>query len=106
MILMQIQTDGNGANMRTVLDRQKLRLKMVYAGIETYRDLAKLSDISENTLYKIVGEDNWTIKTIDSIAAALGCKSTDLLSVEYKNGSQENEASHTQVAAPFVMALL
>lgn len=76
---------------------------MVYANIDTYRDLAEKAGVSENTIYKIVGEDNWTIRTLDKIAATLGCETLDLLTVETDDSELRHGRTNTQTVAPFVM---
>ena len=64
-----------------ILDKQKVRIKMVEARIEHYSDLARRADISETTLRTTLGTNKWRAQTVESIATALQCSPLALITV-------------------------
>jgi DNA-binding Xre family transcriptional regulator len=76
---MQAQREKTGGMMnRTRLDR----FKVVSRWSGRLDDLAKKADMSPNTLYNALDGYNWTSTTLDKIAAALGCRSIDIITVD------------------------
>ena len=67
--------------MKTKIDRRKVRVKMARAGIEELSELARRSGLHPNTIHKVLDSHNWSSRTLDALAQALDCESTELLTV-------------------------
>ena len=69
--------------MNTRLDRYKIKQKMKEADIGgELRDLAKVANVGEATIYRSVDSHRWSAKTLDAIANALKCNPLELLTVD------------------------
>lgn len=68
--------------MGTRIDRKKVAMRMLSSDIESYNDLARRAGLGQNTLSRVLDSYNWSSRTLDAMARALGCKSTDLLTVD------------------------
>ena len=65
--------------MATRIDRFKVRRLMADRQMGRFEDLIDKAGISQTTFYTSVDSYVWKSKTLDAIAKALGCVSTDLL---------------------------
>ena len=73
-------------------DRFKVKREMGQIGIGTFKDLAKIADISPTTLYNTMDQYDWRSATIHSVAAALNCDPLNLLTVDSIDAAQPEES--------------
>lgn len=71
--------------MKTMIDKKTVQRRMIDQEIASFQELSKRAGISPTTLYNVFDNDNWTRKTLDSIAAALDVNPLTLLVVEDEN---------------------
>lgn len=59
--------------------------KIMYERNLSARQVASLSNITKSSVQKIMNEDsNPTIRTLEKLAAGLGCRITDLFESDFK----------------------
>lgn len=61
------------------ISKQKLCMRMVQAGLGSYKELSKVSGVSVNTLSRSNNGGSAKLTTIQTLAAALRCDPADLL---------------------------
>ncbi|WP_312281855.1 helix-turn-helix transcriptional regulator [Oscillibacter sp.] len=64
------------------ISRSKLSLAMLNAGIDTSKQLAKISGISVNTISRINNGNAANVPTVRRLASALRCYPSDLIREE------------------------
>lgn len=62
-----------------IIDRRRVDVLMGRVGLETYGELAQVSDVHANTLVRILQGGGWQSKTLKDLALALMCHPFDLL---------------------------
>ena len=68
--------------MQMVLDRFKVKFRMLELGMDRYSDLAREAGITDRTVRNVVGTGNWRADTVSKIAVALQCNPLELITVE------------------------
>lgn len=68
--------------MRTYLDKTAVRIGMARCDIDNFNGLAVAANISPNTIYRALRQDDFRLSTLDAIANALGVPPVSLLRMD------------------------
>lgn len=61
------------------INKKRLSVAMLNAGVKSAKDLAALAGVSANTISRINNGGRATLPTVQAMAAALGCAPAELL---------------------------
>lgn len=62
-----------------ILDKDKIRHRMIDTGFDTFLELAEAADVSQTTLFQAMGTNRWQARTVDKLAKKLQCSPLDLI---------------------------
>lgn len=65
------------------VNKTKLNLAMLNAGIDSSKHLAELSGVSANTISRLNNGGSVRLPTLQSMAEVLNCKPTELIDKEF-----------------------
>lgn len=68
------------SNLR--IDERRVRVAMAMRGIDSYADLAKMTDMHYNSILKILSTGRFSVDSAEALANALGVNPIDLMVTE------------------------
>jgi len=62
-----------------ILDKGKIRHRMIDTGFDTFVELAEAAGVSQTTLFQAMGTSKWQARTVNKLAEKLQCSPLDLI---------------------------
>lgn len=72
-----------------ILDKAKIKHRMIDSGLDTFVQLAEKADVSQTTLFQAMDTERWQARTVRKLARTLNCSPLDLITVEEVDGATQ-----------------